>query len=73
MIGYVCNCGYVGFSNEDVEVLKQEEGVLHCARCGSPEKHFHGWGEVKMSTEEKIQEFINAVNLEKPRKDSKDT
>jgi hypothetical protein len=72
MIAYICTCGYSGFADVGAEKLQEEEGVLKCARCGTPEKHFHGWGEAKMSTEEKIQEFINSVNLEKPREDSKD-
>jgi hypothetical protein len=70
MIAYVCNCGYVGFSNADAAHIREEECVVHCARCNTPEKHFHGWGEVKMSTEEKIQGFINWVDLEKPKENT---
>lgn len=67
MISYICSCGFVGFLDEVTEVPGNKECGVHCARCGSPEKHFHGWGEVQMSTEEKIQGFVDWVGLERSK------
>jgi hypothetical protein len=62
MLAYVCTCGYVGFLGND--------RYVRCVRCGVFGDGMHGCGEVNMNTEEKIQEFINAVNLEKPKPSS---
>jgi len=61
MIAYICTCGYVGFAETDDFVNPK---VL-CERCGDDASNFHGFGEVVMNNEEKIQEFMNAVRLEK--------
>jgi len=59
-IVYVCTCGYVGF----VALPRREDAAaLLCRRCATRCDDFHGWGEVKMDNEEKINEFVRWVSF----------